>query len=478
MSRSRTAVVVGSGPNGLAAAYCLASHDFKVVVIEASSQLGGGARSYRDSAMGVIHDSCAAIHPMAPSSPFSLYAQLETLGVRWLRATIDCAHPLDRSAPGMLYRSADTTGAGLGIDGRMWRALFGGGPARFERAAEDLFRPILAIPRHPLELARFGGTAAVPPSMLMKVFRSERARALFMGVAAHAIHRLDRPFMSAIGAGIILAGHANGWPVVEGGTGNYVDALVGHLKAIGTEFVTGTTIRSYSELPSHELLMLDVDPVQAAKILEQVQPAKARSAYLRFQRGGAAFKYELALEGGIPWRDQEISASATVHIGGSAAEIIGAEHAVALGKMPERPFVLVGQQYVADPSRRNGMTVPIDMYAHVPNGYQGDPTDLVFAQIERFAPGFRSRILSTRALAPYAIESKNPNFTGGDILTGQRSSLQTVFGPRITSRPYDTGVPGAFLCSAATPPGAGIHGMAGFNAAKRAIMWISGQGGK
>ncbi len=464
-----TAVVVGSGPNGLAAATVFARAGIEVTVIEASEHLGGGARSVESPMDGLLQDHCAAVHPMAPGSAYFRSLDLDAMGVEWAYAPYDAAHPLDGGDAALLSTSIEDTARGLGADGSRWASMFGPSSRAFDRLAPGIMSPMLRIPRHPVLLARFGLVAGPPPTLVGRAFRTERARALFMGVAAHAIQPLGQPLVTGIGAGIITAGHSVGWPVIRGGTGRFTEASISMLRGMGVTFETGRRITRLHELPRHDIAMLDVHPHIAAAILSEQQPKASRRAYRRFRPGPAAFKVDLAVEGGIPWRNPEVGRAGTVHLGGSAAEIVAVEREIAAGRMPERPFVLVGQQYVADPSRATGGTVPVYAYAHVPNGYSGDATEQVIAQIERFAPGVRDRIVALRSRSTAEAEAENPNFVGGDILTGAKSPVQFLLGPRITAQPYDTGVPGVYLCSASTPPGPGIHGMSGFNAANRAL---------
>ncbi|KUF07696.1 NAD(P)/FAD-dependent oxidoreductase [Leucobacter sp. G161] len=468
-----TAVIVGSGPNGLAAATVLARAGVDVTVVEAANQLGGGARSVESPLAGLVQDHCAAVHPMAPASPFFQTLDLKAMGVRWAYAPIDAAHPLERGEPGLLRTSVRDTAAGLGRDGARWEAAFGPLAREFGRLSPVIMSPMLRVPRHPLLLARMGLVAGPPPALVGKFFREERARALFMGVAAHALQPLTLPLVTGIGAGIIIAGHAVGWPVVEGGTGRFTDAHIRLLHGLGVKFETGVRVNRLYELPPRDITILDVHPRAAASILAEQQPQGARRAYRSFKPGPAAFKVDFAVDGGIPWRDPEIAQAGTVHLGGTAEEIIAVEGQVAAGQMPERPFVLVGQQAAADPSRANGSIHPIYAYAHVPTGYPGDATEAIIAQIERFAPGFRERIVALSTRTPAESAAENENFIGGDILTGAKSPLQFLLGPRLNAQPYDTGIPGVYLCSAATPPGPGIHGMGGFNSAQRALRYLA-----
>lgn len=461
------AVVVGSGPNGLAAAMVLAEAGVEVHVIEAHDELGGGARNSVPLLPGLIQDHCAAVHPMAAGSSF--LAGLDLPGIEWARAKIDCAHPLDGGDAVLLRQSLSATAAGLGRDGGRWAGMFGAPSRSFEKLSKDIMRPLVGIPRHPLALARFGAIAAPPPTWVARTFHEERTRALFLGVAAHAFQRLDIPLVTGIGAGIITAGHAVGWPVVKGGTGAVSAAMVARLEKIGVTFETGRRIRYRTQLPRHDIAMFDLHPHAVEAILGDDMPTRARAAYRRFRIGPAAFKIEFAVEDGVPWQADGVSQAGTVHLGGSAQEVVASEGEVAAGRMPARPFVLVGQQASADPQRAVGRVHPLYAYAHVPAGFEGDATAQIIAQIERFAPGFRERIIATRVISSTALSRENANYIGGDILTGAKSPLQFIFGPRVTARPYNTGVAGSYICSAATPPGPGIHGMCGVNAAHRAL---------
>ncbi len=465
-----TALVVGSGPNGLAAATTLAREGVEVTVVEAAKVLGGGARSVETPITGLIQDHCSAVHPMAPGGEFFQTLDLEAMGVEWAYAPIDAAHPLDNARPGLLYTSVTNTAAGLGDDAAMWLRLFEYPSRKFDELAPMIMSPMLRVPKHPIVLGRFGVmTSALPPAMTGKFFKTPQARALYMGVAAHAIQPLNQLLVGGIGAGIIAAGHTVGWPVVKGGTGAFTDAHIAMLRGMGVTFETGTLVQEYKQIAGYDIVMLDVHPYDAARILDGKQPGHINRAYRKYKNGPAAFKVDFAIEGGVPWRDPELAQAGTVHLGGTAAEIVANEKLTGKGKMPERPFVLVGQQAVADPSRAKGNIVPIWSYAHVPNGYTGDATEAVIQQFERFAPGFRDRIVAQTVRTPAEGQEVNRSFIGGDVLTGAKSPIQFVVGPHLTTQPYDTGVKGVYICSAATAPGPGIHGMGGYNAAKRAL---------
>ncbi len=464
-----TAVVVGSGPNGLAAAVHLAGNGIDVQVLEAADEIGGGTRSGELTVPGLLHDECSAFHPMGAGSPYLRTLGLERHGLTWKWPEIDCAHPLDNGETGLLHRSVAATSAGLGADGPRWSTMFAGLSDGFDDLAADLMRPIVNVPRHPLRLAGFGPRALLPATVTARRWRTERGRALFGGVAAHAYNRLDRPASSAVGLMIVAAGHRYGWPVAAGGSRSIATALAALLAERGGKITTGVRVRSARDLPDADIVLLDVSPSAALEILGDRVPGRIARAYRRFRHGPAAFKVDLAVEGGAPWRDPDCGRAGTVHLGGSFEEIARAEREVALGRMPQRPFVLVGQQYLADPGRSKGTLHPVYAYAHVPHGYTGDATTAIVDKIERFAPGFRERIVATTAAGPVRLTALNPNYVGGDIIGGANTSTQVVLRPRIAWDPYSTGVPGVFLCSASTPPGAGAHGMSGYNAAQSAL---------
>lgn len=465
-----SAIVVGSGPNGLAAAARLARAGLDVTVIEAADTIGGGTRSSEMIVPGLVHDHCSAFHPLAAASPFLSRLGLEAHGLRWLRPEIDCAHPLDDGTAGVLHRDVDLTAAALGgRDGDRWRRLFGPPSQHLVEILGDVGGPVLRIPRHPLLLARFGAMAALPATVLTRVWRDEPARALWAGTAAHVYHRLDRPLTSAVGVMLVVAAHAEGWLVAEGGSQSIADALAADLRAHGGTIETGRRVTSVDELPPADVLMLDVSPSIAADILGDRLPARIARAYRNYRHGPGAFKVDFAVEGGVPWTATAARSAGTVHLGGDSAEVVAAELAVHRGQMPERPFVLVGQQYLADPGRSVGDVHPLWTYAHVPHGYAGDATEAIITQIERFAPGFRDRIVGMAVRSTTEMSVYNANYIGGDIIGGLSTPVRLLFRPRVALDPYSTGIAGTYLCSASTPPGAGAHGMCGANAAGRAL---------
>jgi phytoene dehydrogenase-like protein len=467
-----TATVVGGGPNGLAAAIVLARAGVRVTVLEAEGEIGGGTRSSEAIVPGLLHDHCSAIHPMAAGSAFLRGLDLGRYGLTWRLPEIDCVHPLDGGTAGVLHRSVAETAAALGADGRRWRALFEGPSAAYDALSADILGPLLRLPRHPLGLARFGIPALVPASLLGRVFATEEARALFGGVAAHAFRPLHRPLSASIGLGIITAGHRHGWVVAEGGSRRITGAMAALLLDLGGAIETGVRVRTASDLPPADVTVYDLAPVAVADILGDRLPPRVARAYRRFRHGPGAFKVDFAVEDGVPWTAPAARRAGTVHVGGTFAEIAATEREIDAGRMPRRPFVLVGQQYLADPGRSAGNVHPVWTYAHVPNGYTGDATEAIITQIERFAPGFRDRIVGKVVRSTPGFAAYNANYVGGDIMTGAKDVPQLLFGPRPTLQPYDVGVPGHFICSAATPPGPGAHGMCGAHAAARALRHL------
>ncbi len=467
------AVIVGAGPNGLAAAAALAREGVSVCVVEAAETIGGGTRTEELTLPGVLHDVCSAVHPMAVGSPFLRSLELERYGLEWRWPELDLAHPLDDGSAGVMLRSIEATVEALGDDGRRWRGMFGRPSAAFEELSEDLMRPVLRLPRHPLSLVRFGVPAATPASLLAKRWSTPQARALFAGVAAHSIAPLTQPMSSSVGVALICACHTWGWAVARGGSRSITNALAAYVTERGGLIETGRRVASLDELDGPDAVILDLAPSGVVAVAGDRLPSRVRRAYGSYRHGPAAYKVDLAVEGGVPWANEDCRRAGTVHAGGPLEEVIAAERDVNRGRMPDRPFVLVGQQYLADPDRSNGDIHPVWSYAHVPNGYEGDLTDAVIAQIERFAPGLRERIVATAVRTPAEFAADNANYVGGDIVTGANSPVQTVLRPRLALDPYSTGIPGVYICSAATPPGAGVHGMNGYNAACSALRYLS-----
>jgi phytoene dehydrogenase-like protein len=464
------AIVVGSGPNGLACAAMLASRGVSVTVIEAQETIGGGTRSAELTEPGLIHDVCSGFHPFAVGSPGLRALGLERHGLEWAWAEVEVAHPLDGGDGAVMLRSVQETMSDLGSDGPGWGRVFGEPARRFDQLAEDILRPILHPPKHPVLLTRFGLAALTPATALARTLRTPRGRALFGGVAAHSFSPLNRPMSSAVAMALICGGHRHGWPVARGGSQAIAEALAAVVREHGGRIETGRPVRSLEELPAVDAIALDLAPGAVADLAGGRLPHRVARAYRRYKHGPAAFKVDLAVEGGVPWQQRAARRAGTVHAAGSFEELVAAERETNRERMPKRPFVLVGQQYLADPSRSAGDVHPVWAYTHVPRGFDGDVTEPLLDQIERFAPGLRERIVGRSVQTPREIEAANANLLGGDIVTGANTLRQTLFRPRIALDPYATGIPGVFICSAATPPGAGAHGMCGYNAAQRILQ--------
>jgi phytoene dehydrogenase-like protein len=467
-----SAIVVGSGPNGLACAAALATEGVEVTVLEAADVIGGGARTSELTVPGLLHDECSAVHPMAAASPSFRSLGLERYGLEWRWPEVDLAHPLDDATAGIMLRSIDATAARLGDDGAAWRRLFGAPSRALEALNEDLLRPILHVPRHPIGLARFGVAAAMPIAALARIWSSPRARALFAGVAAHSFCSFRQPMGSAVGAALVCACHAFGWPVARGGSRSITGALAAVVREHGGRIETGLRVTSLAHLPAADAIALDLAPAVVADLAGDRLPARIAHAYRRYRHGPAAFKLDLAVHEGVPWTNEACRRAGTVHVAGSFEELAAAERDINRDRMPERPFVLVAQQYLADPERSAADVHPIWAYAHVPHGYDGDAEPRIVAQLERFAPGLRDRIVASASRTPSQIAAANPNYVGGDIVNGANTPKQIVFRPRLALNPYATGVSGVFICSAATPPGGGVHGICGLNAAQAALRYL------
>lgn len=469
-----TAVVVGSGPNGLAGAVRLARAGLDVTVLEAHDRLGGGTRTSELTLPGVLHDDCAAFHPTGAASPWFAALGLERHGLKWLWPEIDLAHPLDDGRAGLATRDMDATVASLGEDGARWRRIFAPIVRNFDDLIGEVFQPVVHVPRHPLTLGRFGVKALMPATWTAGRFHDDPARALFMGVAAHSFGRLTTPLSSSVGLMLTGAAHAVGWPVAQGGSESITRALLAELASYGAKVQTGVRVTSLDQLrdltgAAPDVVLLDTAPAGALDIVGDRMPSRVRKAFHRYTYGPAAFKVDYAIEGDIPWTNDDCRRAGTLHLGGTAEEIVAIEAGTVAGRMAERPFVLLGQQYLCDPSRSSGNVNPIYAYAHVPHAHPEDATEAITRQIERFAPGFRDRILATSIRTPADWEAYNANYVGGDISAGANTATQIAFRPRPAMNPYALGVDGVYLCSSATPPGGGVHGMSGFHAAETAL---------
>jgi phytoene dehydrogenase-like protein len=461
------AVVVGSGPNGLAAAITLARESRSVLVLERGDTVGGGMRSAELTEPGFLHDVCSAIHPLATGSPFFSELPLAEHGLALVHPDAPLAHPLDDGTAVMLERSVEATAAGLGPDAAAYRKLF-------EPLVRDQGRliPFLLgprpLPRHPLAAARFGLLALRSAVGLAKRFEGEPAKALFMGLAAHSIQSLRRSPTASFGLVLGLLGHAYGWPLARGGSQSIADALSSYLRSLGGEIETGRAVASVDELAGSTTL-LDLTPNGVIALAGHRLPGRYLRALRRYRYGPGVFKVDWALDGPVPWTAQGCARAGTVHLGGTAAEIAASEDAVWRGEAPERPFVLVAQQSLFDSTRAPAGKHTLWAYCHVPNGSYVDMTERIEAQIERFAPGFRELIRERRVMSPADVEAYNPNYVGGDINGGVQDLRQLYTRPALRLNPYSTPVDGLYICSSATPPGGGVHGMCGHLAARSAL---------
>jgi phytoene dehydrogenase-like protein len=469
VSERADAVVIGAGPNGLAAAIALAQAGVAVRVVEAHAEPGGGTRSAALTLPGFVHDVCSAVHPMGVLSPFLRTLPLDRHGLVWKYPKASVAHPLDDGPAVMLVRSLERTGEGLGRDARAWARLVGPFLADPHALLADAMAP-LGIPKHPLLFARFGLRAAWSANRLARLrFREDRARALFAGCAAHSVLPLGQPLTAAIGVMFALTAHVVDWPVPEGGSQAIWRALASYLTSLGGTIETGRRIERLAELGHPRIVLFDTSPDQLAAIAGDALPAGYRRRLGRYRYGPGAFKLDWALDGPIPWRDPACHEASTVHVGGTLAEICASERDMYRGVHSERPFLILCQQSELDPSRAPAGKHTGYAYCHVPGGSTVDRTDAIERQIERFAPGFRDRILARHATYPADFECYNPNYRGGAITGGVADALQLWNRPVTRVDPYSTPNPRLFIGSAATPPGGGVHGMCGYWAAQSAL---------
>jgi phytoene dehydrogenase-like protein len=463
------AVVVGAGPNGLAAAIVLAGTGLRVLLREGGAEIGGGLRSAELTLPGFLHDVCATVHPLGVSSPFLRVLPLAELGLEWVHAPAALAHPLDDGSVAMLEGSPARTAEWLGADGDAWRRMMEPLARDWLTLAGDVLAP-LRIPRHPFLMARFALRALRSAAGLARsAFREDRARALLVGNAAHSMVPLDRSPTAAFGLTLLAAGHAVGWPIVRGGSHRLAAALAKHFRALGGTIVTGAPLETIDELDGTPTVILNITPRQFLKVAGHRLPDGYRAALERFRHGAGVYKVEWALDGPIPWRSPECARALTVHVGGSPEEIVAAEDAPLAGRIPERPFVLLGQPTLFDPSRAPEGRQIAWGYCHVPFGSAEDMTARIEAQVERFAPGFRDRILARAPMPPAVLEAHDPNLIGGDISGGAMDLGQIFFRPVRRLVPYETPLRGVYLCSSSTPPGGAVHGMCGYYAAVAAL---------
>jgi len=463
---SYDAVVIGSGPNGLAAAITLARAGARVLVVEAKATPGGGMRTQEITLPGFRHDICAAIHPLGLASPFFRNLSLAGYGVEWILPPVSLAHPLDDGRAVAVTRGLDETAAGLGRDAAMWRRLFGPLTDHWQAAIDDLLAPF-HIPRHPLLFGAYALPLAAPAALLAQtLFREDRARAVFAGMAGHSILPLEASPTAAVGLLLTMLAQSVGWPVAKGGSQAIADALVRYLQGLGGDVVCGWEVADLAELPRARAYLFDTAPKGLLQIAGDRLPAGYRRQLARFRYNPGVFKVDWALDGPIPWTAEACHHSATVHIGGTLQEIAAAERAVWRGEHAARPFVLLAQQSLFDATRAPAGKQTAWAYCHVPNGSTVDMTDAIERQVERFAPGFRVRILARSTRHAAAMEAYNPNYVGGDINGGVQDLLQHFTRPSLSLTPYRTPAKGIYICSSSTPPGGGVHGMCGYYAAQ------------
>jgi phytoene dehydrogenase-like protein len=463
-------VVVGGGPNGLAAAITLARAGRSVQVIEARDTIGGGARTAELTLPGFRHDICSAIHPLGVGSPFFHDLPLNQFGLQWVFPPYALAHPLDDGTAVVIQNSVEASAASMGPDAGAYTRLMLPLVSDWLKILGDLLGPLPLPPRHPLATARFGLLALLPAAALVKtLFRGERARAVFSGMAAHSMLPLDAPATASFGLMLSLLAHAIGWPMARTGSQAIVEAMAGYLRSLGGEITTGQTVRSLAELPANRGVLFDVTPRQLLEIAGERLPEGYRKSLGRYRYGPGVFKIDYALDGPVPWKAAECLRAGTVHVGGTFEEIRASERAAWNGQHAQNPFVLVTQQSLFDPTRAPAGKHTLWAYCHVPNNSDVDMTRAIEDQIERFAPGFRGHILARHTATARQMQQYNPNYIGGDINGG--AQLITQFFTRPVPRwvPYTTPTRGIYLCSSSTPPGGGVHGMCGYHAAKAVL---------
>jgi phytoene dehydrogenase-like protein len=464
------AVVVGAGPNGLAAAITLARAGHSVLVLEAKDTVGGGTRTAELTLPGYKHDVCSAIQPLSLGSPFMRTLPLADFGVKWIYPPAAFAHPLDDGSAVMLERSVADTAAGLGVDGRAYRRLMAPLVAHWEDILEDLLGPLPLPPHHAWQLVRFGLDALWSASSLARAtFQGERARAVFSGMAVHAMLPLDRLGTAAYGLVLAILAHSVGWPMAQGGSQAIADAMTAYLRSIGGEVVTRRPVSHIEELPQAQAYLFDITPRQLLSIAGSRLPSGYRAQLARYRYGPGVYKIDYALSGPIPWKAAECARAGTAHLGGTLEDIAASERSVWQGQHPERPYVLLAQQSLFDPTRAPEGKHTAWAYCHVPPGSTINMTDRIERQIERFAPGFRDLILARHTMTTVEMELHNPNYIGGDINGGVQDLRQLFTRPVARAVPYSTPDTSIFLCSSSTPPGGGVHGMCGYFAARAAL---------
>jgi len=464
----REAFVIGSGPNGLTAAIVLAKAGLRTTVIEAEATIGGGTRSAELTLPGFVHDVCSAVHPLAASSPAFSSLPLAEHGLQWIQPPLPLAHPFDDGSAAILDRSLDRTCQLLGADGSAYRKRVAGLARRWPDLTSEILRPFVHLPASPLLLARFGSLALWPAAgTALRIFRTEAARALFAGLAAHSVLPLEAYGSAAFGWVLGIAAHAAGWPIPRGGSQQIANALASYFKTLGGCITTNTRVRSLDEIDKSALILCDVTPRQFLALAGSRLPDRFAGQLKAYRYGPGVFKIDWALGAPIPWKASECAQAGTVHLGGTLEEIAASERAAWARTIDEKPFVLLAQPSLFDSSRAPEAKHTVWAYCHVPNSSTVDMTERIERQVERFAPGFRNTILARHVFAPAEMEHHNANLVGGDITGGAQDLRQLAFRP--TPMLYRTPLDRVYLCSSSTPPGGGVHGMCGFNAAQLAL---------
>ena len=477
------AIIIGSGPNGLAAAITLQQQGLRTLLFEGADTIGGGMRTKELTLPGFRHDVCSAIHPMALASPFFRSLPLAAFGLSFIKPDYAAAHPLHNGETGLLYHSLAETVRGLGADGEAYRRLVEQVIVHWDGLAPDIMGP-LSLPKHPLRLARFGLDALQPASWTAKRFTTAKAKALWAGMAAHGIQPLSNWTTSAIAIVLSAIGNKYGWQIPVGGSQSIADALLRYYQSLGGEVQTGYWLQDIRELPPHQVLLCDITPRQLLQLKGTGLTAGYRRRLQRYRQGMGVFKVDWALTEMTPFKDLRCQQAATVHLGNTYAEIAEGERLGHLGKRVERPFVLFSQQSAFDPGRAPQGRHTGWAYCHVPQGSTVDYTALIEDQVERFAPGFKDTILARHTFSPAQLEQYNPNYVGGDINGGIMDITQLYSRPILALNPYRTSVENMYICSSSTPPGGGVHGMCGYQAARKALKehfgivvngWSAGQ---
>ncbi len=466
--RDYDVVVVGSGPNGLAAAITMQQAGLSVLLVEAKATIGGGMRSAALTLPHFVHDICSAIHPLAVGSPFFKTLPLKQYGLEFIYPAIAAAHPFDDGSAAALHHSVKHTAAALGNDESAYLKLMQPLVKSWPRIAADVLGP-LHVPKHPVDMASFGLKAITSATQLAKRFRTKEARGLWAGMAAHSIQPLSNMATSAIALVLLITGHTGGWPIPKGGSIAIADALASYFISLGGTIETNFYVRSLNQLPSSHAVLFDVTPKQLLQISGHQFSTVYKWQLKRYRYGMGVFKIDWALDGPIPFTASECRQAGTIHLGNTLEEIVASEKLTSEGKLPQKPFVLLAQQSLFDASRAPEGKQTAWAYCHVPNGSTIDMTEQIEKQVERFAPGFRDRIIGRHIMNTAQMEAYNPNYIGGDINGGIIDIGQLFTRPALRLSPYKTSAKGIYICSSSTPPGGGVHGMCGYHAAKRAL---------